>query len=167
MSDAPITMFAGPFRFLSNFWEAPTFYEGVEYPTSEHAYQAAKVASPMLKKAILNCKTPGEAKKLAKSFTRRADWDDVKLGVMETILRSKFARPDMRMALMGTGDAEITEGNTWNDTFWGVCKGVGENHLGKLLMKLRKLCRCEACHGTGRDREGSRCQECGGAGHNL
>jgi predicted NAD-dependent protein-ADP-ribosyltransferase YbiA (DUF1768 family) len=32
---------------------------------------------------------------------------------------------------------ELIEGNWWGDTYWGVCNGVGENHLGKLLMKIR------------------------------
>ena len=37
-------------------------------------------------------------------------------------------------------DAELIEGNTWHDTFWGVDlkTGEGENHLGKILMALRK-----------------------------
>jgi predicted NAD-dependent protein-ADP-ribosyltransferase YbiA (DUF1768 family) len=39
--------------------------------------------------------------------------------------------------LKATGDEELVEGNWWNDTFWGVCNGVGENNLGKLLMKIR------------------------------
>ncbi len=34
-------------------------------------------------------------------------------------------------------EGEIVERNTWNDTFWGVCKGKGENHLGILLMEIR------------------------------
>ena len=43
----------------------------------------------------------------------------------------------MTRALMDTGDAELIEGNNWNDTFWGVCNNAGENNLGKLLMKIR------------------------------
>jgi predicted NAD-dependent protein-ADP-ribosyltransferase YbiA (DUF1768 family) len=29
------------------------------------------------------------------------------------------------------------EGNTWNDRFWGVCRGSGLNHLGRILMEVR------------------------------
>jgi predicted NAD-dependent protein-ADP-ribosyltransferase YbiA (DUF1768 family) len=43
----------------------------------------------------------------------------------------------MREMLLLTGDCELVEGNTWGDKFWGVCDGEGENHLGKLLMKIR------------------------------
>lgn len=35
------------------------------------------------------------------------------------------------------GDAELIEGNTWGDRIWGVCDGVGENRLGKILMRVR------------------------------
>lgn len=40
--------------------------------------------------------------------------------------------------LLKTGDEELVEGNTWGDTFWGVCKGKGRNELGKILMKVRE-----------------------------
>jgi predicted NAD-dependent protein-ADP-ribosyltransferase YbiA (DUF1768 family) len=42
--------------------------------------------------------------------------------------------------LLATGDAEIQEGNTHGDLYWGVDlhTGEGENVLGKLLMKVRE-----------------------------
>lgn len=39
--------------------------------------------------------------------------------------------------LATSGNEELVEGNNWNDTYWGVCKGVGENHLGKILIRIR------------------------------
>lgn len=80
---------------------------------------------------------PGEAKRYAKNLTLRKDWSEARLGVMEILLRQKFGQPDFRAALLVTGDAYIEETNTWRDTFWGVCDEVGENHLGKLIMKIR------------------------------
>lgn len=73
----------------------------------------------------------------------RADWDDARnyrLVVMEQLLREKFSdkNPELKQKLIDTYDAELIEGNTWNDTFWGVCGGIGKNHLGKLLMKIRR-----------------------------
>ena len=47
--------------------------------------------------------------------------------------------PELRTKLADTEDEELIEGNTWNDTYWGVCRGVGENHLGKLLMEVREM----------------------------
>ena len=57
---------------------------------------------------------------------------------MEKILRIKF-RPKSYLAylLTQTDPLYLCEGNTWKDTYWGVFNGVGENHLGKILMKIR------------------------------
>ena len=51
----------------------------------------------------------------------------------------KFLNPDLREKLVATGDAELIEGNHWNDTCWGVCKGIGQNNLGKILMEVRDM----------------------------
>jgi predicted NAD-dependent protein-ADP-ribosyltransferase YbiA (DUF1768 family) len=57
---------------------------------------------------------------------------------MEELLRQKFSNPVMARKLLDTDENVLVEGNDWNDTFWGVCNGKGENHLGILLMKTRK-----------------------------
>ncbi len=68
----------------------------------------------------------------------RAEWESMKLDVMEACVRDKFTRnADLRRRLLETGDAELVEGNTWGDRFWGVCDGEGENHLGRVLIKVR------------------------------
>jgi hypothetical protein len=54
------------------------------------------------------------------------------------MLVQKFAIPELRQQLIDTGDARIIEGNTWGDVFWGVCKGKGENHLGRLIESIRE-----------------------------
>src|SRR6185369_8674281 len=41
-----ILEFQGDNRFLSNFFPAEVIYEGITYPTAEHAYQAAKTLDP-------------------------------------------------------------------------------------------------------------------------
>lgn len=41
-----ISEFKGESRFLSNFFAVPIMYEGVEYPSVEHAFQAAKSLDP-------------------------------------------------------------------------------------------------------------------------
>jgi ribA/ribD-fused uncharacterized protein len=68
----------------------------------------------------------------------RDDWNDIKIDVMRDLLQEKFSDDDLRELLLATGDAELIEGNTWNDYFWGVCLGEGQNWLGKLLMEVRK-----------------------------
>ena len=135
--------FQGEYRFLSNFWPCYLMYENIEYPTAEHAYQAAKVESPGVKTRIKNCHTPAEAKDYLETHKIKPapEWTIAKkLLVMEEILMIKFGGKDpfLTRALLETGDAKLIEGNTWNDTFWGVCNHSGENHLGRLLVKVRE-----------------------------
>lgn len=140
-----IDQFLGEYRFLSNFFLCPVYTDGEYYPSSEHAYQAAKTNDPHWKEAILwkdksefVYNTPGKAKKLGRMAPLRPDWEEVKLQVMERILRRKFTNPNLRARLVATKDHYLLEGNNWGDTFWGVCDGSGKNHLGKLLMKIRQ-----------------------------
>lgn len=61
----------------------------------------------------------------------------MKVSVMEELLRQKFADPRLAQKLMETYPLMIEEGNYWGDRFWGVYKGKGKNHLGRLLMQIR------------------------------
>lgn len=140
-----IASFTGDYRFLSNFYEAPVWFVGKQYRTVEHAYQAAKTSDPKQREAVRRAETPGQAKRMGRQVVMRPDWDDVKVNVMHQLLRQKFGveglnpsiTDKLKNELLATGDAELIEGNHWGDTFWGVCRGEGENHLGKLLMKVR------------------------------
>lgn len=134
-----IDKFSGEFRFLSNFYEAPFTWRGRVWPTSEHAFQAAKTENPKEQKQILKAKTPAEAKKLGRLVKLRKDWESVKIDTMREILNEKFSQnPDLKDELLDTEDAQLIEGNTWKDDFWGVYEGKGQNWLGILLMELRK-----------------------------
>lgn len=132
-----IDSFDGQFAFLSNFFPAEVVFEGISYPTSEHAFQAAKTHDQNKRVGIAIVTSPGRAKRLGRKLPLRKDWNSVRIGIMEHILRIKFSDPELKSRLLNTDDAELIEGNDWGDTFWGVCKGVGENNLGKLLMKIR------------------------------
>jgi len=119
-----ITSFSGAYRFLSNFWLAPVKFEGKIYPSSEHAYQAAKTKDPEERKKIRRAKTPGKAKRLGRSVKLRPDWESVKIQIMTEVVREKFEKnEDIRILLMNTGKAKLVEGNHWGDTFFGVCDG--------------------------------------------
>ena len=56
---------------------------------------------------------------------------------------------DLRNQLFATGDAELIEGNDWHDNYWGNCECPrcvsieGQNHLGKILMRVRNNLRAE------------------------
>lgn len=134
-----IDSFSGKYRFLSNFWPCDIEYEGIKYPSTEHAFQAAKTLDVRTRQLMSKLPTPGKAKRYGKHIELRNDWEQVKIGVMREILQQKFSRhEDLEKLLLETGDQELVEGNTWGDKFWGVCDGEGQNHLGKLLMEIRK-----------------------------
>ena len=132
-----IDSFTGPYRFLSNFWLYAVAWEGVVFPTLEHAYQWTKQETDAGRAAVLAAATPGEAKRAGRAHPVRFDWEFVKDDVMLDLLWIKFRDPYLADWLLGTGSAELVEGNAWGDTYWGVCGGVGENKLGLLLMRVR------------------------------
>lgn len=135
----PITKFSGEHSFLSNFYPAKVVWEDIEFSTSEHAFQAAKSLDKGERIAIANLDTPGKAKRAGKKVKLRSDWNDIRIAIMAAIVELKFLQnPELMDRLVATGDAELIEGNNWNDTFWGVCRGKGHNHLGKILMAVRE-----------------------------
>lgn len=138
-----IKEFKGAYRWLSNFHPAPVIFEGMLFRSVEHAYQAAKTTNWDEREHICALKTAGDAKRAGRRVTMRADWDSVKLTVMKLLLKQKFADEWLRARLLATGDAELIEGNYWGDQFWGVCRGAGANHLGRLLMEVRAELRAE------------------------
>jgi len=129
--------FFGEYRWLSNFWYSSVEYDGLIYPTVEHAYQAAKTYSIADREIIKQANAPSDAKRLGKRVKIRDDWHLVKIDVMKDLLRKKFTLPALREKLLATGDSPLEEANTWGDTFWGTCEGLGQNKLGELLMEVR------------------------------
>jgi hypothetical protein len=137
MGKTVIDKFDGEYAFLSNFFPSPILFKGRIAPTVEHAFQAAKAVSKEDAINILNTKSPSYAKKLGKSIELKEDWEETKDKVMFKLVRRKFEIPALMSSLLATKNAELIEGNYWNDHYWGVCKGKGENKLGKILMKVR------------------------------
>lgn len=135
-----IKSFDGEYRFLSNFYPCRVRDKfGLWYNSTEAAYQAAKSNDVLERVAFTDLTDPSAAKKMGRKLTLRADWDTIKLDVMRKLIKQKFASGSaLAQRLIATGDEELIEGNWWGDKFWGVFKGQGENHLGKLLMERRK-----------------------------
>lgn len=136
-SQKKIVGFIGSYRFLSNFYPSVVLWHGIMWPTVEHAFQAAKATTDAQRQWILEAKRPGVAKQRGRKIDLRPDWDDVKLDIMHRLLQLKFSLSDLRPKLLSTQDWELLEDNNWGDRFWGTVDGKGENHLGKLLMKVR------------------------------
>jgi len=113
-------------------------FEGITYPHVEGAYQSAKTLDMNERRRIAAIADPAEAKRAGRALKYRDDWEAVKFDVMETCVRYKFTHhPELRAKLLATGNAVLEEGNNWDDRIWGVVDGVGENRLGKILMKVR------------------------------
>ncbi len=137
----PITFYTPRFYVFNNFSAHAIEFRGEFYPTSEHAYQAAKCTDPRGREAIRNARSPSQAKLLANETYGAAkdpDWESKKVVVLEEILRVKLAQhPEAQDALRESGDDAIVEDSP-TDYFWGQgADGSGQNMLGKLWMKLR------------------------------
>jgi ribA/ribD-fused uncharacterized protein len=133
-----INEFRGKYFFLSNFYHVP-------YPSNEHYFQAAKATNDKDREFVMSAPDAKTAKARGgkNGIKCRPDWNEIRISVMEDFVRIKFQDAELRQQLLDTGDEELVEGNWWGDIFWGVCKGEGENHLGKILMKIRAEIRAE------------------------
>ena len=131
-----INSFTGIYQWLSNFYPSEVDLDGIIYQSLEQAYQAAKTTDHKERLKFLNI-TPAAAKKMGRKLKIRDDWESIKIDVMYKLLQSKFSNQSLREKLLATGDHELIEGNYWGDVYWGVCRGSGENNLGKLLMRIR------------------------------
>lgn len=143
MKTEPITQFQEGYRYLSNFWPVTVRLDGVDYPTVEHAYQAAKTFDQDKRVLVSLCRTPGEAKRYGKNLPLRGDWKGAHQTVMLELLEQKFHVSPWKEELMRTHPRELVEGNWWHDNYWGQCYCdrhrtiPGKNMLGRLLMRIR------------------------------
>jgi len=126
------------YEFLSNFYGSTVAYEGVLYPTVEHAYQASKSTNKQTRDLIKRAETPYVAKRLGKSIELRSGWADIRIDIMRLLIREKFENPFIRWQLKDTSPKILINENRWNDKFWGICNNMGENNLGKILMEVRE-----------------------------
>ena len=146
MSKIQITAFNGEYRFLSNYYPCPVTIDGLTYRNAEAAFQAAKCDDPVDRASFCTL-PPNVAKAIGRKIKLREGWENERDGIMADIIHAKFAQnPTLAQALIDTGDADLIEGNTWNDNYWGVCEcarcrseGIkGQNKLGQILMAERK-----------------------------
>jgi ribA/ribD-fused uncharacterized protein len=125
---------------FSNFSRHPITVDGIEWPTTEHYFQAQKFMGTPHMESIRRMSSPGDAARAGRSRSRplRADWESVKETVMLTALRAKFTQhADLRAMLLDTENALLVE-NTTDDYYWGIgTNRSGLNRLGELLMDLR------------------------------
>lgn len=146
--------FNGEYSFLSNMYKCTipfkekfvrnNYYNEPErhmrlYESSEHIYQSFKAITLEDFILIANSKDPYETKRIGRSIEIDPEFSIYQIELMKDIVLAKFANnADILQKLLATGDVYIEETNTWRDTFWGVCDGYGHNHLGLILMDVRK-----------------------------
>jgi ribA/ribD-fused uncharacterized protein len=139
-----------PYGAFSNLYRRSVVFEGNQYPTAEHAYQAGKARRKVVRDWILSAPTPSLAAMAAHglyTWDVVPNWSEIKFERMRQVLRAKFTQhDDLRRLLLATGKARLVEAgrvdNAVNRT-WGEVNGKGLNMLGALLMELRDALRTE------------------------
>lgn len=148
-TDKQVFFYEQDFYVLSNFSAFTLQWRGKRFDTSEAAYHFEKFQAyhgprpenaTSIQEAILKAPSAHEAYVIATLYKeyRRPDWDDVKVGIMDQILRAKYSQHGyVRRKLMATGFRELVE-DSWRDDFWGWGENKdGQNMLGKLWMQIR------------------------------
>lgn len=138
-----INRFNGEYLFLSNFYEGEEFeYKGMKFRNSEAAFHSQK---DVLREKEFEGLRPSDSKKLGRRVNLRNDWEDVKEQIMYDICLAKFSQSEtLKEKLLNTGDKCLIEGNSHGDSCWGKIysqkynQWVGDNKLGKILMKIRR-----------------------------
>jgi ribA/ribD-fused uncharacterized protein len=142
MPENTILEFKGEYKFLSNFYYSPFIFNNIRFPTNEHFFQVNKTINKDEFQYILDSDTPAIAKRRGKEINIAPNWDNIKNRVMYVGVYNKFVQNSrLKYMLICTQESELIEGNYWNDKYWGIClkTNEGENHLGKILMSIRKF----------------------------
>jgi len=140
-----ITDFHGEHYWLDNMFLSPIVWQhGLEFNSVEQGFVYFKVENRAFRPDILKITDPYDVKAFGRSVPMRANWDEIKFGIMYELVRKKFLQNEVLFRnLVLTGDKMLIEGNTWDDNIWGdcicdQCRGIpGQNWLGKILMSLR------------------------------
>ena len=163
----PILKFRQEFSYLSNFnvLKNKIHYFGYDYISVEAGYMAQKCDDVAWKQYCStispHSNAQSEMKKAAYKVDLVKDFRDKQLKIMLDLLRLKFRNnSELANKLVATYPRMIMEGNVWNDRYWGAMIPkqlslsdnvelekiykefpqyfyVGENYLGRLLMKVR------------------------------
>lgn len=148
-TDSPVFFCGQDFSVLSNLSAFALYWGDQRFDSSEAVYQWMKFNGPDqgdIRALIRAAPSAHEAFKVAvrNKAHRRADWDDVRVGIMKEILRAKAEQHEyVRRKLLATGDRELIA-DSWRDDFWGCGPNRdGKNMLGKLWMKIREELRAE------------------------
>lgn len=140
-----------PYGAFSNLYRRPIVFEGVTYPTSEHAYQAGKARKKEVAEWLMAAPSPALLAMAAHGLYQwdiAPNWSKTKFDRMLAVLIAKFSQhADLAALLLATGDAELVETarvDSAVNRLWGQVNGQGQNMLGRLLMQVRERLREKA-----------------------
>ena len=125
------------YAFMSNYYPCRVTYNGLTYESSEAAYQAQKESDPEKRKLYCNV-SPSIARLYAEQINLAPTWDLIKDQIMYEVNKAKFTQNEGFKELLLEVSEDIVQENTWNDTYWGVCNGVGLNKFGKILTRIKE-----------------------------
>lgn len=131
------------FYIFDNFSSFQIEWRGFLWPTSEHAFQAARFmgANDSIVGLIKNARSAHDAQKIANENISQqlSNWSEMEKDIMKEILRAKINQhPYVLKKLIESGTREIIE-DSWRDNHWGWGQDhLGENLLGKIWMELRQ-----------------------------
>lgn len=128
--------FRKEYTYLSNMYYSPIKINGLYFSCAEAAFQSFKTIDLEIRKKFQFISGP-EAKRLGRKVPLRPDWNNIRIEVMDAVVRAKFRQHPELVRKLIVLEEPIVEDNNWNDTFWGKCKGKGYNHLGIILSKIR------------------------------
>ena len=133
-----------PYGVFSNLYMRTILFEGREYLTAEHAYQAGKARKEEVREWILNAPKPSLVAMAAHglyTWDIVPDWSQIKYDRMRNVIRAKFTQhDDLRELLLSTESARLVEAGRTNNAvnrLWGEVNGKGKNMLGNMLMEVR------------------------------
>jgi len=133
-----------PYGAFSNLYRREIEFEGENFATSEHAYQAGKARKPEVRKWLMEAPSPALLAMAAHGlyvWDINSDWSKIKFDRMKRVLQAKFTQhEDLKQLLLSTGTARLVESATVDNAvnrLWGEVNGVGKNKLGELLMEVR------------------------------
>jgi ribA/ribD-fused uncharacterized protein len=138
--DNPLLGFFGADKVFSNFYMVDFEFKGLKFSSSEQAYMWHKSDNPSYRQRILLTHHPMQCKAAGRTAVLPSNWDEIKFQIMFDVVLAKFSSSKyLRQCLLDTGYRYLEETNRWNDVVWGVCDGVGANHLGRILMCIRYM----------------------------
>ena len=125
--------------------------DGYDWLSAEHYVQAMKFAPGAHFMRIHDAPHPAMATRLGRAWfkRRRRDWKANRVTYMTRAMYTKcHAHAEVAARLLETGDRPIVECSTF-EFFWGCGRdGRGENHFGKVLMRVRTKLREEGLGGV-------------------